>query len=144
MQKFLLSKTLCARTPIHHIHRTSVAHFTALSDQSLCTAICFGQAAEEKKERKETNLSKDRCFFRHRILHKTVRVITECNSGHRAGSVAIGPDALRGRLREFENILVLVQIKDENWTKYQSNLSKHFSYMYTDIDPPVINPPVID
>jgi hypothetical protein len=56
----------------------------------------------------------------------------------RDGSVALGPDAIRGRLREFENILVLVQIKDENWTKYKSNLSQHFSYISTDIDPLII------
>jgi hypothetical protein len=41
-------------------------------------------------------------------------------------------------VRELENILVLVQIKDKNWTKYDSNLRKHFSYMTTDVDPPII------
>jgi hypothetical protein len=44
---------------------------------------------------------------------------------------------IRGRLRELENILVLVQIKEENWTKHKSNLSKHFSYISTDIDHPI-------
>jgi hypothetical protein len=61
---------------------------------------------------------------------------------NRDGSVAMGPDAIRGRLSEIENFLVLVQIKDENWTKYESNLSKNFSYMNTDIDID-INPPII-
>jgi hypothetical protein len=37
-------------------------------------------------------------------------------------------------LRELKNVLVIVQIKDENRTKYQSHLSNPFSYMSTDID----------
>jgi hypothetical protein len=37
-------------------------------------------------------------------------------------------------LRELQNILVLVQIKDKNWTKYESNLSKIFSYIDTNIE----------
>jgi hypothetical protein len=69
----------------------------------------------------------------HGILRKTGRVRVDLNSENREGSVAIGLEAIRGRLREIENILVLVQIKDENWTN-----SKHFSYMTTDIDPPII------
>jgi hypothetical protein len=50
----------------------------------------------------------------HGIPQKTGRVRIELNSDHREGSVAIGPNAIRGRLRELENILVLVQIKDKN------------------------------
>jgi hypothetical protein len=69
----------------------------------------------------------------HGILRKTERVRVDLNSENREGSVAIGLEAIRGRLREIENILVLVQIKDENWTN-----SKHFSYMNTNIDPPII------
>jgi hypothetical protein len=52
------------------------------------------------------------------ILWKTRQVRIELNSDHREGSDAIGPNAIRGRLRELENISVLVQIKDKNWTKY--------------------------
>jgi hypothetical protein len=76
----------------------------------------------------------------HGILRKTGRVRVDLNSENREGSVAIGPDAIRGRLRELQNILLLVQIKDENWTKYESNLSINFSYIDTDID---IDPPII-
>jgi hypothetical protein len=105
---------------------------------------CFGRAAEETKERNVTrssNKSNDcNCSFCHGIiLQKTGRVRVDLNSEHR-GSVAIGPDAVRGRLRELQNILVLVQIRDENMTKYESNLSINFSYIDTDIevDPPII------
>jgi hypothetical protein len=41
-------------------------------------------------------------------------------------------------LRNVAAVLVLVQIKDKNWTKYESNLSINFSYINTDIDPPII------
>jgi hypothetical protein len=88
----------------------------------------FGQTTGEGKERKEMNLSDDRCSFRHGILQKTVRVRTERNSGRIDGSIEMGPNAIKGRFRELDNILVLVQIKDENWTKHKSNESKHFSY----------------
>jgi hypothetical protein len=99
------------------------------------TAICFGQASEEKKEKKVKKSSDDHNrSFCHGILQKTVQVKADLNSGHREGSVAIGPDAIRGRLRELKNVLVIVQIKDENRTKYQSHLSNPFSYMSTDID----------
>jgi hypothetical protein len=101
------------------------------------TAICFGQTTGEGIERKEMNLSDNRCSFRHEIP-ETVRVRTERNSGRIDGSIEMGPNAIRGRFRELENILVLVQIKDENWTKHKSNVSKHFSYLSTDIDPPII------
>jgi hypothetical protein len=46
----------------------------------------------------------------HGIPQKTGRVRIELNSDQREGSVATGPNAIRGRLRELENILVLVQI----------------------------------
>jgi hypothetical protein len=46
----------------------------------------------------------------------------------------MGPEAIRGRLSNLENILVFVVIKDNNRTKYQSHISNPFSY----IDPPII------
>jgi hypothetical protein len=72
----------------------------------------------------------------HGIPQKTGRVRIELNSDQREGSVATGPNAIRGRLRELENILVLVQIKDKNWTKYGSNLRnlRSFSEPIDDAD----------
>jgi hypothetical protein len=70
------------------------------------------------------------------IPQKTRRVRVELNSDHREGSVAIGSNAIRVRLRELENILVLVQIKDKNWTNYDSNLQnlRSFSEPIDDAD----------
>jgi hypothetical protein len=79
------------------------------------------------------NLSDDRCSFRHGILQETVRVRTERNSGRIDGSIEMGPEAVRGHLRDLENVLVCVQIKDKK-KKYQSHISNPFSY----IDPLII------
>jgi hypothetical protein len=117
----------------------SIVSVPAVIRQGSRTAICFGQASEEKKEKKVKKSSDDHNrSFCHGILQKTAQVKADLNSGHREGSVAIGPDAIRGRLKELKNVLVIVQIKDENRTKYQSHLSNPFSYMSTDIDPPII------
>jgi hypothetical protein len=76
--------------------------------------------------------------YLHEILQKTGRVRADLNSERIEASVAMGPDAISGRLRELENIFYLAQTKDENLTKYRSNLSKHLRYMNTDINPPII------
>jgi hypothetical protein len=86
-------------------------------------STCFGwRATKERnvnvargtKERNVTRSSNNCGCSLCGILQKTGRVRVDLKSEHREGSVAIGPDAVRGRLREIQNILVLVQSKAEN------------------------------
>jgi hypothetical protein len=136
---FLVSSAAATLPPFGLIEPFGILHGSqsAPLSFSLPTVNCFGRR-EGTKERNVTRSSKES----HEILQKIGRVRVDLNSENREGSVAIGPEAIRGRLRELENSLILVQIKGENWTKYGSNLSNHFSYIVTDITSarPTISP----